>query len=140
MDPISIPPRRVRVVGAVIVQGGLVLAARRGPDGRQAGLWEFPGGKIEPGESAAEALRREIAEELGCEVAVGALVTRTEHEYAHGVVLLETYWCTLLSGSPTPTVHDEIRWLLPTELRSLDWAPADLPAVRCVEAGSAPSE
>ncbi len=69
--------RQIDVVGAVIVNDGLVLCAQRGPHGTLAGLWEFPGGKIEPDETARDALEREIAEELGCDVEVGNEVTTT---------------------------------------------------------------
>lgn len=121
--------RRVDVVGAVIVRDGLILAARRGPQMSTPGLWEFPGGKVEPGEEPAAALRREILEELGCEVAVGPMIATTEHEYPHGTVILTTYRCTLEAGEPRATEHDELRWLPAASLNALDWSPADLPTV-----------
>jgi 8-oxo-dGTP diphosphatase len=124
----------IEVVGAVIVHDGLVLCAQRGPHGALAGLWEFPGGKVEPDETAQGALEREIAEELGCVVEVGDEVTTTSHEYDFGVVTLTTFWCRLVEGTPDPTEHARIRWLAPAELDSLSWAPADLPAVVLVQA------
>lgn len=130
--------RRIHVVGAVIVEDGLVLCAQRGPSGAQAGLWEFPGGKIEPGESPRAALLREIAEELDCTVEVGDEVTTTSHEYDAGVVVLTTYYCRLVSGTPRPTEHATITWLPPDELDTLEWAPADVPAVATVRAALAP--
>lgn len=124
--------QRIDVVGAVLVRAGLVLAARRGPAMAQAGLWEFPGGKIEPGESPREALRRELREELHCDVDVGELVETTSHRYSFGTVRLTTFFATLRSGEPAATEHAELRWLPATDLPGLDWAPADVPAVECV--------
>ena len=116
------------VVGAVVVHEGLVLCARRGT-GPLAGLWEFPGGKVEPGEPARQALRREIAEELGCQIEVGREILTASHRYPFGTVRMTTYECSLREGTPTPSEHEELRWLAPGELRSLDWAPVDLPTV-----------
>jgi 8-oxo-dGTP diphosphatase len=126
--------RQIDVVGAVIVSDGLVLCAQRGAGGALAGLWEFPGGKIEPGEAARNALEREIAEELGCAVEVGNEVTTTSHQYDFGVVTLTTFWCRLAGGTPDPSEHAAIKWLLPVELNNLAWAPADIPAVALIRA------
>lgn len=122
--------KHIEVVGAVIIRDGLILSARRGPESRLPGLWEFPGGKIEPGETAREALEREIREELDCEVDVGDEVTTTTHAYDFGDVTLTTFWCELRSGTPRLTEHSEVRWMRPAELDSVEWAPADIPAVR----------
>jgi 8-oxo-dGTP diphosphatase len=130
VSPAATPKRRIAVVGAVLERGGLILAARRAPGMTQPGLWEFPGGKVEPGETPAEALRREIAEELGCTVDVGAHVATCEHENGSGIVILDTYRCTLVAGEPRASEHDEIRWLAPEDLADLPWSPADLPTVR----------
>ncbi|MFD1338728.1 (deoxy)nucleoside triphosphate pyrophosphohydrolase [Microbacterium lemovicicum] len=121
--------KQINVVGAVIVQDGQVLCAQRGPAGSLAGLWEFPGGKIEPGETAPAALEREIAEELECHISVGDEVTTTRHEYEFGIVTLTTFYCELVDGTPNLTEHAEVRWLRPDLLGTLDWAPADVPAV-----------
>jgi 8-oxo-dGTP diphosphatase len=121
--------KQIRVVGAVIFDGGLVLCAQRGPAEALAGLWEFPGGKIEAGESPEAALTREIAEELGCGIRVGDEVTTTTYPYDFGDVTLTTYYCELVSGVPTPTEHSALLWLRPDELDSVEWAPADIPAV-----------
>ena len=126
--------KQINVVGAVIVSDGLVLCAQRGPLGSLAGLWEFPGGKIEPGETPREALSREIAEELECVVNVGEHVATTSHEYDFGVVTLTTFYCELISGTPTLTEHADVKWLAPTDLASLSWAPADVPAVEKIRA------
>jgi 8-oxo-dGTP diphosphatase len=125
--------KQINVVGAVIVREGLILCAQRGPGGALPGMWEFPGGKIEAGEAPRDALAREITEELECEVTVGALITTTSHEYDFGTVALTTFYCELLSGTPVLTEHAEVVWLSPAELNSLEWAPADIPAVELIE-------
>ncbi len=126
--------RQIRVVGAVIVNDRRILCAQRGVDGSLPGLWEFPGGKIEPGETPADALVREIAEELDCIVEVGDAVTTTTHEYDFGVVTLTTFYCTLASGTPRASEHAALEWLLPSELTTVPWAPADIPAVDLIQA------
>tara|TARA_R110002051_G_scaffold90328_2_gene159080 strand:+ start:206 stop:604 length:399 start_codon:yes stop_codon:yes gene_type:complete len=125
--------KQIDVVGAVIVRDDLVLCAQRGPGGALPGMWEFPGGKIEAGETARDALAREITEELECEVAVGELITTTTHEYDFGIVVLTTFYCELLSGTPVLTEHAEVVWLSPAELSALEWAPADIPAVELIQ-------
>ena len=97
--------KQIDVVGAVIVRDGLVLCAQRGPKGSLGGTWEFPGGKIEPGETPRDALIREIDEELRCEVSVGDLITTTTYDYDFGTVTLTTFWCELMAGEPVLTEH-----------------------------------
>ena len=123
---------QITVVGAVIVRDGRILAARRGDGMSMSGLWEFPGGKVEDGESPTEALVREIHEELGCGIRVGDQLTRTEHVHDFGTVDLTTYWCELLDGEPRPTEHAELRWVGRDEMGRLRWAPADVPAVEMI--------
>ncbi|MDO4241657.1 MAG: (deoxy)nucleoside triphosphate pyrophosphohydrolase [Microbacteriaceae bacterium] len=126
--------RHYNVVGAVIVQNGKIMAARRGTQMSQPGKWEFPGGKIEPGETTEQALVRELREEMRCDVRVGAKInTHTEH-YDFGTVTLSCFYCELANNSAQPTLleHSEIRWLNPhnsAALLALDWAAADIPAV-----------
>jgi 8-oxo-dGTP diphosphatase len=122
--------KHVSVVGAVIIRDGLVLCARRGGKGPLAGKWEFPGGKVEEGEKPEAALRREIDEELRCQLDVGPRVAETTYEYDFATVTLTTYRCELVSGTPQLTEHTELAWLPPAELDTLDWAPADLPSVK----------
>jgi 8-oxo-dGTP diphosphatase len=131
-------PKQIDVVGAVIVRAGLVFCAQRGPGGALAGKWEFPGGKLELGESAPEALRREIREELNCEVQVGEQLTVTSYEYEFGTVNLTTFYCELVDGEPTLSEHEASLWLEPADLDSLDWAAADIPAVRLAQRGLSP--
>lgn len=125
--------RRITVVGAVIVRDGHILAARRGPKMSLAGLWEFPGGKVERGEDPREALAREIREELDCSVKVKDYITVTDHQYDFGIVSLSTYYCELVQGEPVFSEHSEISWVSPAELLTLDWAPADIPAVEKIK-------
>lgn len=121
--------KQIDVVGAVLVRAGNVLAAQRGPSMALAGYWEFPGGKIEPGESPQQALQRELREELLCDATVGDHVKTTSYKYDFGIVTLTTYFATLDAGEPQATEHAELRWIPVAELRSVEWAPADIPAV-----------
>ena len=121
--------REIAVVGAVIVKDGRILCARRGREGALAGMWEFPGGKVETDETPRGALIREIDEELGCEIAVGEEVTTTAYPYDFATIVLTTFWCELISGTPRLTEHEEVRWLPRESLLDLEWAPADIPAV-----------
>lgn len=105
-----------------------MLAARRGERMREPLKWEFPGGKIESGEGAAEALKREIAEELRIEILVGARLGSS----LLPELQLELFACQLESGVPSPTEHAELRWLTASELSELDWAPADVPLLGVV--------
>ena len=125
--------KRIVVVGAVIFSDGKIFATKRGEGMSLQGMWEFPGGKIENGETPQQALVREIQEELGAVVSVGELVTTTEHEYDFGIVELTTYRCSLISGTPAITEHSESLWLEPSQLHTLEWAPADIPAVEILQ-------
>lgn len=125
--------RHIAVVGAVIVRGGEVLCAQRGPSGALAGKWEFPGGKVEPDETPRHALAREIREELDCGVAVGAEVATTTHEYDFAIVTLTTFYCELTAGEPAQSEHASLLWLEPASAANLDWAPADVPAVQRIQ-------
>ncbi len=112
----------VEVVAAAIVDGGRVLAARRSRPPELVGRWEFPGGKVEPGEDAAAALARECREELGVEIEVGRLLGRAGDER----VALRLTAATVRSGTPRPgDSHDELRWLTASTLGSVDWLPID---------------
>jgi 8-oxo-dGTP diphosphatase len=127
-------PKQIHVVGAVIIRDHLVMCAQRGHDSNLPGLWEFPGGKIEQGESKQTALKREVTEELGCTIEVGHEVATTSHIYEFGEVTLTTFYCRIVSGTPTLTEHVALQWLPPAELASLPWAPADVPAVVQIQA------
>ena len=119
--------QRVGVVGAAIVRDGRVLASRRTEPPRLAGLWEFPGGKVDPGESDEQALVRELREELQVEVEVGE---RLGGDLQIGqTAVLRVYLCRLVGGEPALVDHDEHRWLGPDELLDVPWIPVDLPLV-----------
>ena len=121
--------KEIHVVGAVIKSNNKILCAQRGPGKALAYLWEFPGGKVEPGETDKEALEREIREELLCKIEVKNKVTTTRHEYDFGFVNLTTFECDLLEGEPALTEHVAVKWLAVEELATLEWAPADIPAI-----------
>lgn len=109
---------------------GGFLACRRAPGQSQAGLWELPGGKIEPGESPESALRRELDEELGINVEVGDFLAAIEHDYPEFSIRLAAYQCRILSGTPQAREHAEIQWVTPDHNPPLDWAPADRKLMR----------
>jgi 8-oxo-dGTP diphosphatase len=122
------PSPRV-IVAAVIVTDGRVLACERAAPPEVAGRWEFPGGKVEPGETDAQALIRECAEELGVRVAVGVRVG-PDVPLAHGRAVLRVFTATLLNGDrPRALEHPAMRWLAAGELDSVPWLPADRPIV-----------
>jgi len=123
----SIPP--LHVVAAVIMRDDTILCAQRKAGGELSRLWEFPGGKVEPGESHREALKREIDEELNLRIQTGEHIHTVEYRYAAFSISLHAYRATVLSGVPTLNEHLAIRWLRVDELSTLDWAPADLPIV-----------
>ena len=117
------------IVAAAIVHDGRVLACERAAPPEVAGRWEFPGGKVEPGETDAQALARECAEELGVRVAVGSRVG-PDVPLAHGRAVLRVFTVTLLDGDePRALEHTAMRWLAADELDSVPWLPADKPIV-----------
>lgn len=120
-------PRAV-VVGAAIRSGDRVLAAARAYPPELAGLWEFPGGKVETGENEDAALIRECREELGVEITVGERVGG-DLITGGGRFLLRVYFAELLSGEPVAKEHAELRWLAAEELDSVPWLPGNRPAV-----------
>jgi 8-oxo-dGTP diphosphatase len=122
--------KQVDVVGAVIInEQDEVLCALRSQTMSLPGLWEFPGGKIEPNEAPEQSLRREIREELDCDIQVGAMVADTTHQYPNLIVRLMTFYATVIQGQPAPSEHEKLVWLPRTQLSELNWAPADIPTV-----------
>lgn len=124
----------IRVVAGAIINDGVLLAALRGPGMSQAGLWELPGGKVEPGESDREALARELEEELGIVVHVGDFLAESEHPYPGKIVRLVAYACHIEAGTPAASEHAALRWVSAAQLNTLTWAPADLPLLAAVSA------
>jgi 8-oxo-dGTP diphosphatase len=131
----------IRVVAAVIRRGDEILACRRRPDISSAGLWEFPGGKVEPGETPEAALAREIREELGIDIRVGALIDRSTTALDSGRLIDLACYDARAETPPEQSVdHDELRWLLPRDLGSLTWAAPDLPTVAILSTPPQPPE
>ncbi|HSM91962.1 MAG TPA: (deoxy)nucleoside triphosphate pyrophosphohydrolase [Anaeromyxobacteraceae bacterium] len=124
------PTRRVLVVAAVVGRGGSILVTRRLDGAERGGQWEFPGGKVEAGESEPAALAREIREELACDVVVGSLLTRHVHRYPDLEVELAFYACTLAAGAePRPIGVAAMEWAERGSLGRYDFCEADLPVL-----------
>lgn len=129
----------IPVVCALIFRDDRVLIAQR-PAGKHLALkWEFPGGKVEPGEEAAAALVREIREELGCEIETFERLQSVSHRYERGEIELIPFVCKLADGSsePHPHEHVAVQWVRTDDLGGYDLAEADLPVVRLLEQRSA---
>lgn len=118
--------KTIRVVAAIMAREGRILGARRAPKNDRPGGWEFPGGKIEKGESPEQALRREIDEELGMRLGTMWLLDTIEHDYPDFHLSMDCFVCPL-DDKQTPTVreHAETRWLARDELLDVDWLAAD---------------
>lgn len=117
--------KTISVVAAVIRDGDRVFATQRGYGEFKDG-WEFPGGKIEPGETAEEALVREIREELDTEISVGKLIDRIEYDYPTFHLSMDCFWCEILSGDLVLKEAEDAKWLTKETLDSVDWLPADI--------------
>ena len=117
--------RRIEVVAAVIHKDGRILATQRGY-GEFKDKWEFPGGKMEAGESREEALRREIREELDAEIHIDNFLCTVEYDYPAFHLTMHCYLCSVVSGTLVLKEHESARWLPAEALESVDWLPADL--------------
>ncbi|ASV67808.1 (deoxy)nucleoside triphosphate pyrophosphohydrolase [Cytobacillus kochii] len=123
--------KTVHVVGAIIENKKCeIFCALRSPEMSLANYWEFPGGKIEDGETPEQALEREIQEEFSCSIQVGSKVEDTVYEYENVIVRLETYKAELTKGQPTALEHAATKWVTREEITNLNFAPADIPAVK----------
>ncbi|MBR3188070.1 MAG: (deoxy)nucleoside triphosphate pyrophosphohydrolase [Lachnospiraceae bacterium] len=116
--------KTIRVTAAVIRKDDRVFATARGY-GDYKGGWEFPGGKIEPGETPREALAREIREELDTDILVGDLIETIEYDYPSFHLSMDCFWCSIRSGSLTLREAEAARWLTADSLDSVNWLPAD---------------
>ena len=117
--------KTVKVVAAVIRKGNKIFATERGY-GEFKDKWEFPGGKIESGESGPEALKREIREELDTIIEVGDYIDTIEYDYPTFHLSMECYWCSVVEGKLTLLEHENALWLDRDSLLSVEWLPADL--------------
>ncbi|MFP5249393.1 MAG: (deoxy)nucleoside triphosphate pyrophosphohydrolase [Acidobacteriota bacterium] len=124
------------VAAALIVRDGEVLIGQRRPDQPMALLWEFPGGKIEPGETAPQALARELAEELGIQATVGARITRIRHNYRHGgAVDLQFFTVRAFTGEIANQIYQQVRWVKLQDLVGYEFLAADRGLVKDLAAG-----
>ena len=124
--------KTIKVVAAVIRKGNTVFATQRGY-GDYKDWWEFPGGKIEAGESPEEALVREIKEELNTDISVDSFITTVEYDYPEFHLNMECFWCSITKGYLTLLEHEAAKWLPLDSLKQVDWLPADLSVVDIIE-------
>ena len=124
--------KTIKVVAAIIRKDNTVFATQRGY-GDYKDWWEFPGGKIEPGETPEAALAREIKEELDSEIAVEQYLTTVEHDYPEFHLSMDCYWCEVKSGKLTLLEHEAAKWLPLDNLRQVNWLPADVKVVEAIE-------
>ena len=126
--------KHIEVVAGIIQSGGKIFATQRGYGEFKDG-WEFPGGKMEPGESQKQALARELKEELAVNVIVEDFLCTVEYDYPAFHLTMHCYFCTIADGkSPKLLEHEAAKWLAPAELQSVDWLPADVEVVKALEA------
>ena len=124
--------KTVHVVAAVIREGDRVFATQRGY-GEQKDGWEFPGGKIEAGETPQQALVREIREELDTGIAVGECLTTIEYDYPAFHLSMQCFWAAICDGEPVLKEHEAARWLRAEELDDVAWLPADLTIIPLIK-------
>ena len=125
--------KKIEVVAAIIRKGGRIFATQRGY-GDFKDWWEFPGGKMEAGESAEQALKREIKEELNAAITVGPLLRTIEWDYPDFHLTMHCFWCELVSGQLELLEHEAAKWLDKSTLRSVQWLPADIQVLDAIEA------
>jgi 8-oxo-dGTP diphosphatase len=126
--------KHIHVAAAVLIDQGKVFAAQRNNTGEMARKWEFPGGKLEPGETGEAAIIREINEELSVSITVDRYLMTVAHTYATFSLTMDAYLCTIQEGTIMLAEHEESRWLSAESLFSVDWAAADIPIVHQVAA------
>jgi mutator protein MutT len=128
-------PTLLTIVAAIIRRDDQILITKRPDNVHLAGLWEFPGGKVESGESLPAALEREIREELGVEITVDREYFSVEHEYPEKSVHLHFFDCTILRGEPQPLEVADLRWVKAAELDDFEFPPADVELIRRLRSG-----
>ncbi len=124
--------KKIEVAAAVISENGSIFATQRGY-GEFKDMWEFPGGKIESGESVEDALKREILEELDTEITVDDFLCTVEYDYPSFHLTMHCFICSVVSGGLTLKEHEAARWLAKDELFSVEWLPADVDVVKALE-------
>ena len=124
--------KTVKVVAAIIRDGNKVFATQRGYGDYKDG-WEFPGGKVEPGETEQQALVREIKEELDTDIAVGDYLTTIEYDYPTFHLSMQCFWCRIVDGTPVLKEHEAARWLDVDHIDSVEWLPADLTIIDLIK-------
>ena len=124
--------KTANVVAAIIRDGDKVFATQRGYGDYKDG-WEFPGGKIEPGETPQQALEREIKEELDTDIAVGDCLATVEYDYPAFHLSMQCFWCKIVDGKPVLKEHEAARWLDADHIDSVDWLPADLTMIELIK-------
>ncbi len=121
--------RTIKVVAAIIKDNDKILATKRG-HGEFIGGWEFPGGKIEKGETKEEALKREIQEELSLDIAINNYIYTVEYDYKTFHLTMDCFICSIKSGELTLNEHSDCKWLTKDELDKVDWLPADVDLIQ----------
>lgn len=127
--------KTIKVVAAIIRKENSVFATQRGY-GDYKDWWEFPGGKVEEGETPERALIREIREELDSDITVEKFFTTVEHDYPKFHLSMDCFWCRVQSGKLTLLEHEAARWLSINDLRQVNWLPADVKVVEAIESES----
>ncbi len=127
----------VNVTAALLVSGGRILIARRPAGDRLAGYWEFPGGKLEDGETPRACLKREMYEEFGIQTRIGEFFDQTEYHYDHIAVRLLVFQAEIETGEVQPAAHDAVLWVRPPQMRHFRFAPADRPIVKRLQTDGA---
>ncbi len=127
-----------KIIGLAVIwnDAGQILIDRRKPGGKMGGLWEFPGGKVEPGESIETCVAREVQEELGIQIAVGESLMTIDHDYTEFTLTLYVHHCRHISGIPQTIECDEIRWVRPEELSQFTFPKANAVIIQALQARS----